>query len=395
MQTPSTGDRRLAVVIAAGWGAATVLVLVLCGLAWLALGMPRWQSEPIVTPRQAGEILRMAFAVVAGLGGVALLVIAYRRQRTTENGEQRENTRMFTDRFTTAAGQLGDPQPAVRLAGVHALTHLADDAPANSRVLRQMCIDVLCAYFRMPMEEAPQDPPSGATPEELKAHHAEQLTARSMREIRATIMRVIADHLRKGIGDPSAWHGYDLDFRGSAVEHCDFSGALFIGGRISFAGAGFQLRGLGSPETPFGAELSFAGARFAGAYVDFSGAGFHGGRLSFAGAAFDQGEVSFAGAGFRQVQASFAGAMFDGGRLDFDGAGFSACEMSFAGAEITSGAPSADGAGFSHCKLDFVDVVSAASAVLLQGASFADCEIRLADDAKGTDSGSGNEQHIR
>jgi hypothetical protein len=54
--------------------------------------------------------------------------------------------RLFNERFTTAAGQLGSETPAVRLAGVYAMAGLADDWTDQ----RQTCIDVLCAYLRLP-----------------------------------------------------------------------------------------------------------------------------------------------------------------------------------------------------------------------------------------------------
>jgi hypothetical protein len=55
-------------------------------------------------------------------------------------------TRAFNERFTTAADQLGSDKPAVRLAGLYAMAGLADDWEAK----RQTCVDVLCAYLRMP-----------------------------------------------------------------------------------------------------------------------------------------------------------------------------------------------------------------------------------------------------
>jgi hypothetical protein len=65
-------------------------------------------------------------------------------------GEQR--TRTLNERFATAAAQLGDDKPAaVRLAGVYAMAGLADDWKEN----RQTCVDVLCAYLRIPYESDP------------------------------------------------------------------------------------------------------------------------------------------------------------------------------------------------------------------------------------------------
>jgi hypothetical protein len=71
---------------------------------------------------------------------------AQREQLDRTLAEQR--TRTLNERFATAAGQLGDDKPAaVRLAGVYAMAGLADDWPEN----RQTCVDVLCAYLRLPV----------------------------------------------------------------------------------------------------------------------------------------------------------------------------------------------------------------------------------------------------
>ncbi len=69
-----------------------------------------------------------------------------RKQLDITIAEQR--TRTLNERFATAAEQLGSDKPAVRLAGVHAMAGLADDWEEN----RHTCIDVLCAYLRMPYE---------------------------------------------------------------------------------------------------------------------------------------------------------------------------------------------------------------------------------------------------
>jgi hypothetical protein len=73
-----------------------------------------------------------------------------RKQLDRTLAEQR--TRTLNERFATAAEQLGgDKPPAVRLAGVYAMAGLADDWEEN----RQTCVDVLCAYLRMPYESKP------------------------------------------------------------------------------------------------------------------------------------------------------------------------------------------------------------------------------------------------
>ncbi|MET8453489.1 hypothetical protein [Streptomyces sp. NPDC005209] len=67
----------------------------------------------------------------------------------------------------------------MRLGGVHALAGLADDAP--TRELRQTCIDVLCAYLRLPYT-AETDLPTG----DADSRH----TYRALREVRHTVSRI-------------------------------------------------------------------------------------------------------------------------------------------------------------------------------------------------------------
>ena len=69
--------------------------------------------------------------------------MAYRRQKITEADSAHDRTRVFNERFTAIATQLGDAQHAVRLAGVHAMAGLDDDW----KQIQQTCVDVLCAYL--------------------------------------------------------------------------------------------------------------------------------------------------------------------------------------------------------------------------------------------------------
>ena len=110
------------------------------------------------------EVIRLSLFIIAGIGGVFALVIAYRRQGLneaaeirTERAEAREDGKVFNERFKSAAEQLSSERAANRLAGVYAMAGLADDWDAG----RQTCINVLCAYLRMPY-----DPPSQASPME-------------------------------------------------------------------------------------------------------------------------------------------------------------------------------------------------------------------------------------
>lgn len=136
---------------------------------------------------------------------------------------------MVVERFTTAVSQLGEAAAAVRLGGVHALAGLADDAP--TRELRQTCIDVLCAYLRLPYTAEADLPANDAD-----ARH----TYLALREVRHTIIRLIRDHLRLPPTHPHSWQGHDFDFTGVVFDGGDFSEAVFSGGAVSFSGATFS-----------------------------------------------------------------------------------------------------------------------------------------------------------
>jgi hypothetical protein len=145
-----------------------------------------------------------------------------------------QRTRTLNERFDTVAGQLGsDKPPAVRMAGVYAMAGLADDWPDH----RQMCVDVLCGYLRMPYEPVPGD----------DAPVEKRLALQASREVRHSVIRVIAAHLNGTA--PVSWCGLNFDF----------AGAEFSGRTLSFSRAEF------SSET-----VDFAGAGFSGGTVDFS-----------------------------------------------------------------------------------------------------------------------------
>ena len=136
-----------------------------------------------------------------------------------------QRTRTFNERFATAAEQLGsDKPPEVRLAGVYALAGLADDWAEN----RQTCVDVMCAYLRMPYKPDP-----GKDADEEK-----RLAFQAIREVRHTVIRVITAHLRPGVA--VSWQGLDLDFTGVVFDGGDFGGAQFSGGTVSFEHAEFS-----------------------------------------------------------------------------------------------------------------------------------------------------------
>ncbi|RDI29674.1 hypothetical protein [Lentzea flaviverrucosa] len=151
------------------------------------------------------------------------LVVAYRRQRISESAETREQTKLRNERFGAACNQIGNESPTVRLDGVHALAALADEWSAQ----RQVCIDVLCAYLRIPYEPA------------LESEW--YLDAESEDLVRAVLRSADCS----GVQVPSGKFFLSL--------------ARFPTGWISFDGMVVS-----------GGEVSFRGARFTGGEVDLS-----------------------------------------------------------------------------------------------------------------------------
>lgn len=193
---------------------ALVATLILAGL-WL-LDFPSVATTPRQPVTTFFDLLKLTFAVTAGVGAVVALVVAYRKQQGAE-------VQLFTERFTRAAEQLGHGGAAVRLAGVYAMASLADDA--EFREQRQSCIDVLCAYLRIPFD------PSEPTDEVARSQWNAE------RQVRQSITRVICEHLQENSRVSWSRHNFDFSgavFAGTETDGNDFGNALFVGDSVSF-----------------------------------------------------------------------------------------------------------------------------------------------------------------
>ncbi|WP_328426504.1 pentapeptide repeat-containing protein [Micromonospora sp. NBC_00389] len=356
----------LSVAIAVGMGA----------LLWWALGPPRLEPLPTApgaaawTVANTFDAMKIVLSVVAGVGAVVALTVAYRKQDQGEAAEHREDTKLYNERFGKAADQLGSDKAAVRLAGVHALAGLADDW----REGRQTCIDVLCAYIRMPWPELPppQEPAEAESPQpEDGTVAASVVTAREIaeeRQVRHTIIRVIRDHLRPGKrGDVERWHGHQFDFAGAEFHGgnlsgidiangttLDFDGTTLSGGSVNFHGATFSSGAVTFREATFsGGTVTFREATFSGGAVTFREATFSGGTVTFHGATFSGGTVDFHDATFSGGAALFREATFSGGAVDLHDATFSGGTVTFYEATFSGGTVDFHGATFSGGTVDF------------------------------------------
>ncbi|MEU4081279.1 hypothetical protein DEJ45_00060 [Streptomyces venezuelae] len=269
------------------------------------LGVRGIKAEGQLDSKTLFDLVKLSFGVVAGAGALVALVVAYRRQCVDEEGARRDATRLHNERFTSAVSQFGDDSPAVRLGGVHALAGLADDAP--SRELRQTCVDVLCAYLRLPYAR------EGDVAQGDEAARHGYL---ALREVRHTVIRVVRDHLRL------------FDFTGVVFDGGDFSEAVFQAGRTNFNEAVFE------------GVVRFERACFTGGRVSFSGIEVRrGGTVVFDRTRFSS-RVAFRQIAVREGgRLRFTGAHFgDGGTVDFRDSLVQADGMvSFAGSVVDAG----------------------------------------------------------
>ena len=96
------------------------------------------------------DAIRTGLSAAVGTGGAFALLLAFRRQRSTEVSAVHTITdateRRVTELYSKAADQLGSDKAPVRLAGLYALERLAQNNPSQ----RQTIVNVICAYLTMP-----------------------------------------------------------------------------------------------------------------------------------------------------------------------------------------------------------------------------------------------------
>jgi uncharacterized protein YjbI with pentapeptide repeats len=344
-----------------GWALAGIFgttLLVLAGITTIVaavLGFPHLAPTKSLDINNQFDLLKIILSVVAGIGAIVALVVAYRRQRVLERTaeldegkEQREITRLFTERFTTIASQLGDDAPAVRLAGVYAMAGLADDWESQ----RQTCIDVLCAYLRMPY---PPDPGPKGT-------HTDRISWQREREVRHTVVDVIGTHLQAS--SAVSWEGYYFDFKDVVFDGgdlrfarfskggFDFDRALFQSGTLDFTGGEFSGAHVSFYRASFvGGEVLFTNAKFSGSIVEFHEAEFKGSVVWFDDAEFSAGTVDFGDISFTAGEV-LLNSYFTGSQVRFGVTDFVGGQLSFAGS-FSGGKVSIGGCTFCGAKVDF------------------------------------------
>lgn len=248
-----------------------LMLLVAVGAVWLLLG--------IGAGRDQLDAVRTGGTIGVGFGGAVALWLAVRKQRSTEldllqkyeahelaertaadtlrhqqevakDAREDSAARRITELYGKAADQLGSDKSAVRIAGLYGLERLAQDNPDPR--LRQMIVNVISAYLRMPVAE--RDP-------------AGYLADKEEAAVRAVALEVLVNHLSRGDNKGSVWslgdgHWGELDL--------NLSGALLPG----FGLRGFSLRSARFVGTEFVGEANFRRGLIRGV-ANFDGARFH------------------------------------------------------------------------------------------------------------------------
>lgn len=349
---------RLPLFAAIAIWAVLGIIAFLLAMWWLGR-VPFWQLK--LDPRKHAEnIVKIALTLVGGVGAVAYLVIKYQERQQAGRAEKREKDRTVDTKVQDAINQLGSDKASTRIAGVYALTDIADRYKGG---YRQRVVDILCGYLRSDRSSYAPDR-SGQPVWDASGHLVESVA--SDEAVESTILSVMRDRLRKErkddetgetivrqtVDDDQLWCACTFDlheatfheavdltystfecipyFRGTKFERrADFSWAH---------GAGYaNFRG-----THFADDAGFHRAIFT-RYADFRGAHFTGDAY-FSGATFT-GDADFYGTHFTG-DAGFGGATFTGGAY-FDEAHFTG-DAYFGGATFTDYYASFDGATFTR-----------------------------------------------
>ncbi|MEV5543277.1 pentapeptide repeat-containing protein [Saccharopolyspora shandongensis] len=335
------------------WIAAAIILLVTIGS-----GIVLFWIYPPPGSKEALDIIRTAGTLGVGTGGAAALLLHARRQRSTEQAneltrEANENTRhdaeerRIAELQAKAGEQLSSDKAAVRLYGLYQLERLAQKHEEH----RQVIVNVICAYLRMPWEyidgarssildvAKSVGPPAG---EEADREKVDKV--REELQVRLAAQEILANHLRESVPLENFWEGVKIDLSGATLIDLDFSRCKLV--RCRFVNVRF--RGL----TRFH-KANFEGVvLFSGAYLE---------NASFGGTRFRE-YVSFDWVQFRE--ADFRKSILDKGITCF--------ESKFTGRVNFDEVVFGDRASFGFAEFDKPSFVASrfASGVDFKGAKF-------------------------
>ena len=350
---------RLPLFAAIAIWAVLGIIAFLLAMWWLGR-VPFWQLK-LDPGKQAENIVKIALTLVGGVGAVAYLVIKYQERQQAGRAEKREKDRAVDTKVQDAINQLGSDKASTRIAGVYALTDIADRYKGG---YRQRVVDILCGYLRSDRANYALDE-LGQPVKNTYGHLVK--SGDSDKAVESTILSVMRDRLRKErkddktgetivrqtVDDDQLWCACTFDLHEATFhEAVDLTDSTFERD-AAFYGTKFE-RNADFGKAHFAGDADFHGAHFAGdahfGWAYFAGdADFHG--AHFAGDAHFGWATFTRGAYFREAtftrDAHFDGATFTGdarfgwahfaGNADFRGATFTG-DARFDGATFTRGA---------------------------------------------------------
>ena len=289
------------------WAVLGILAFLLA-MWWLGR-VPFWNLH-LDAKKHAESIVKIALTLVGGVGAVAYLVIKYqerqqarRDEERAKREEEREEGRLVDTKMQQAIDQLGSDKASTRIAGVYALTDIAD---TYKGVYRQRVVNILCGYLRSDRTEYALDE-FGHTIKDDSGRLIESEDSDEAME--STILGIFATHLKKErrskSGDPivrqlvrndQLWCDCDFDLHGAVFhESASFEDFTF-NGRAHFRKTKFTESAVSFRKTRFDGDADFVEAQFKGYNTNFQETRF-GGESDFSDAEFG-GDADFSHATF-------------------------------------------------------------------------------------------------
>lgn len=284
--------RHILLVLAIGLVCFTVL-----GALWAEAESSGWSRlwanwRHLGVSQEHADRVKLSLTAVGGLGGTVYLVIKYRERDSIESSEEDIKLERIEEKILRAVQQLGSESPQVRIAGVYALTEVADTHRGN---YRQRVVDLLCGYLRTERGSWDANTGSYVNNDSALEDIVLNVISRHMRKEREKSDR--CDAVIQKLEDEQLWCDCAINLRGAVItERVDFSNLCF-GGSVDF-----RL-------TVFNGEVDFHGSRFAD--IDLSGSQFLEG-VNFANGEFRRLKlisIKFGGSNSRE-NVNFHGAIF-------------------------------------------------------------------------------------
>lgn len=247
------------------WAPIWVLIVFVATLLFLAMLFLSWTLRWGWFGGVEGiNVATTSLTMAGGLVAISYVVLKYRERVSVEVVEKREAEQDADKRILEAAALLSDDKPINQIAGVYALTAIADKFREE---YNQRVVDILCAFLRT--ERGISSAPVEST---------------IMREIKRRLFRTTGGPQGRGVEANNPWTGCEFDFHGGHffdrfhLENVGFRQRVLLNGavfhrEIKLAGCVFgegasldnsifedvvKISGIGAPNV----GISFAGAEF-------------------------------------------------------------------------------------------------------------------------------------